>query len=155
MTAAQGAFLLAAALACTGRKAGGDRPPPPEKPRVAVVSGGREHEVVVELARTDAERERGLMFRDHLDRDQGMLFVFDEDSEHTFWMKNTLIPLDMIFIDGLGRIVGIVSRAEPLTLAPRSAPPSRYVLEVVGGWAEEHGVKVGDTVRFRGPVLGP
>jgi uncharacterized membrane protein (UPF0127 family) len=78
-----------------------------------------------------------------------MLFLFDESAEHAFWMKNTLIPLDMIFIAEDGRISGIVTRAIPGDLSPRSAGgPSRYVLEVNGGWAEAHGVAAGDRVRF-------
>jgi uncharacterized protein len=103
----------------------------------------------VELARTPEARERGLMFREKLDADAGMLFIFDESEPHAFWMKNTLIPLDMIFIDDTGRIVGVVERAEPRTLTGRSASdPNRYVLEVNGGWCAEHGVRVGDTVKL-------
>ena len=79
-----------------------------------------------------------------------MIFVFDGEEERSFWMKNTLIPLDMIFIDGLGRVVGLVERAEPLTETPRRGAPSTYVLEVAGGWAGEHGVRVGDRVALQG-----
>jgi len=123
---------------------------------VLVKSGGKLHPVQVEVARTDAERERGLMGRHRLEPGHGMLFVFETEDEHVFWMKNTLVPLDMLFIDGLGTIVGIVARAEPLTTSPRTVGrPSRYVLEVPGGWAEERGVKAGDGVRFEGPVLAP
>jgi hypothetical protein len=121
-------------------------------PRAATVvvetaSGGR-HPVSVEIARTDAERAKGLMHRRALAPDAGMLFLFDETAEHPFWMKNTRIPLDMIFIGEDGRVVGIVARAVPGDLSPRSAGPSRYVLEVNGGWAEAHGVAPGDRVRF-------
>jgi uncharacterized membrane protein (UPF0127 family) len=80
-----------------------------------------------------------------------MLFLFDETAEHAFWMKNTLIPLDMIFIGDDGRVVGVVSRTTPGSLEPRSAGgPSRFVLEVNGGWAAAHGVAPGDPVRFVG-----
>jgi uncharacterized membrane protein (UPF0127 family) len=119
-------------------------------PRVVVetAAGGR-HAVAVEIARTDAQRARGLMDRASLADDAGMLFLFEETADHSFWMKNTLISLDMIFIDEEGRVVGIVERAEPRTLAPRSVgEPSRYVLEVVGGWARARGVRAGDRVRF-------
>jgi uncharacterized membrane protein (UPF0127 family) len=110
---------------------------------------GARHAVSVELARTDAERARGLMHRRALGRDAGMLFLFDETAEHAFWMKDTLIPLDMIFIGEDGRVTGVVARAVPGDLTPRSAGgPSRYVLEVNGGWAEAHGVAPGDRVRF-------
>jgi uncharacterized membrane protein (UPF0127 family) len=127
--------------------------PSPERTRAARVivetRSGAHHAVTVELARTDAERARGLMERRELAPDAGMLFLFEETAEHPFWMKNTLIPLDMIFISDDGRISGIVARAVPGDLSPRTAGgPSRYVLEVAGGWAEAHGVAAGDRVRF-------
>ncbi len=116
---------------------------------VVETSSGARPAVAVEIARTDAERRRGLMGRERLAPDAGMLFVFDETSEHGFWMKNTLIPLDMIFIGEDGRVVGIVERAEPRSLELRTVgAPSRYVLEVNGGWASAHGVRTGDLVRF-------
>jgi uncharacterized membrane protein (UPF0127 family) len=109
---------------------------------------GERHAVSVEIARSDAERAKGLMHRKTLAPDAGMLFVFEETADHPFWMKNTFIPLDLLFIDEDGRVVGIDARATPGDLSPRSAAPSRYVLEVNGGWAEAHGVAVGDRVRF-------
>jgi uncharacterized membrane protein (UPF0127 family) len=134
------------AIACASRAP--ERPA--TTPRVVVETrAGARHVVQVELARTAAERSRGLMERTQLAPEAGMLFLFDESSEHAFWMKNTLIPLDMIFIAEDGRISGVVARAIPGDLSPRSAGgPSRYVLEVNGGWAEAHGVTAGDRVRF-------
>jgi uncharacterized membrane protein (UPF0127 family) len=134
------------AIACASRAP--ERPA--TTPRVVVETrAGARHVVQVELARTAAERTRGLMERTQLAPEAGMLFLFDESSEHAFWMKNTLIPLDMIFIAEDGRISGVVARAIPGDLSPRSAGgPSRYVLEVNGGWAEAHGVTAGDRVRF-------
>jgi hypothetical protein len=145
--------LAAAALALLLPTACASRAPdPPATPAARVVvetRGGVRHVVAVELARTDAERARGLMHRTALAPDAGMLFLFDESAEHAFWMKNTLIPLDMIFIAEDGRIAGVVARATPGDLSPRSAGGrSRYVLEVTGGWAEAHGVAAGDRVRF-------
>jgi hypothetical protein len=134
-------------------------PPPPAappraapRPSVSIESpSGRSIAVEVELARTPEEQERGLMFRERLGPASGMLFVFGDTSEHVFWMKNTLIPLDMIFIDEAEEVVGVVERAEPLTLVPRTAGvPSRYVLEVAGGFAAEHGVRKGDRARLHG-----
>jgi uncharacterized membrane protein (UPF0127 family) len=101
--------------------------------------------VVAELARTEAEHERGLMFRERLGDEEGMLFVFGAEDEHAFWMKNTLIPLDMIFVDGGRHVVGVVN-ASPGSLEPRSAGRSRWVLEVRGGWAAARGVARGDRV---------
>ena len=139
--------LLLIAVACANAK-GPDTPA--AAPRVVVeTAAGARLPVNVELARTEAERARGLMFRKSLATDAGMLFLFEESAEHGFWMQNTLIPLDMIFIDDSGRIVGIVARAEPLTTTPRTVGvPSRYVLEVNGGWSAAHGVARGDQVRF-------
>ncbi|MBI5071015.1 MAG: DUF192 domain-containing protein [Deltaproteobacteria bacterium] len=133
-------------------------PPPPTAapasavPRVIIDSpSGRSTEVTVELARTADEQARGLMFRERLAPGTGMLFLFPVAEERSFWMQNTLIPLDMIFIDDAGRVVGVVERAEPLTTALRGVgKPSRYVLEVAGGMVAERGVRAGDRVRFEG-----
>jgi uncharacterized membrane protein (UPF0127 family) len=135
------------ALSCASKKGPEASGPPP---RVIVENAaGQRHAVRVELARTDAERARGLMYRESLADDAGMLFLFDETAEHAFWMKDTPLPLDMVFIDEVGRIVGIVERAEPRTTALRTVGlPSRYVLEVNGGWTRARGVERGDRVRF-------
>jgi uncharacterized membrane protein (UPF0127 family) len=140
-----------------GACARGDRSPAPaheapaSPPRVLLESkGGRRSPVTVEIVRTEAERARGLMHRASLGTDAGMLFIFEETGDHAFWMKNTLIPLDMIFIGEDGRVTGIVARAAPGSLEPRLGGPSRFVLEVNGGWAEAHGISAGDTVRFEG-----
>ena len=83
-----------------------------------------------------------------------MLFVFDEDRNHSFWMKNTLIPLDMLFIARDGTVVGIHANATPLSTADIAVgKPSRYVLEVPGGWAARHGIAAGAQVEFRGVHL--
>jgi uncharacterized membrane protein (UPF0127 family) len=106
--------------------------------------------VALEVMNTPAARERGMMYRPALAEDHGMLFVFPEEVEHPFWMKNTLVPLDMLFIAGDGRIVGIHADAVPLSTASLSVgQPSTYVLEVNGGWAARHGVRAGDRIEFR------
>jgi uncharacterized protein len=140
------AALVVTVMGCAPNKAEPGTP----APRVVVeTAAGARHAVKVEIARTDPERARGLMNRAALAEDAGMLFLFEESAEHGFWMMNTLIPLDMIFIDEDGRIVGIVERAEPRTTTSRTVGrPSRYVLEVNGGWAAAHGVRAGDRVRF-------
>jgi uncharacterized membrane protein (UPF0127 family) len=139
------ALLLA--LACAPRPAA---EPAVAAPRVIVeTAAGARLPVQVELARTDEERARGLMNRRDLAPEAGMLFLFAESEARAFWMKNTLLPLDMLFIDDGGRVVGLIERAEPLTTSPRDpGVPSRYVLEVNGGWAARHGVRPGDRVRF-------
>jgi uncharacterized protein len=143
------ALLLAATLLSTPACAA------PSGPRVILESGGKSHRVQVELADTEAKRERGLMFRKELPEGRGMLFLFDEEGEHSFWMKDTLIPLDLIFVDSSGRVTGIVARARPLTLEPRSGGPSRMVLEVPGGWAAAHGVRAGDRMTVEGLAEKP
>jgi len=102
---------------------------------------GRPH-VDVELAKTQHDTERGLMYRRQMAEDRGMFFRLGERRVHTFWMHNTCIPLDMMFIDDDGTIVGIVENAEPLTDVSRSVgAPSTFVLEVSGGYAQRHGVR--------------
>jgi len=116
-------------------------------------AGGPETRVRVEFATDPEDQQRGLMFRRTLDPDAGMLFVFPlPERHHTFWMRNTLIPLDMIFInDGL-QVVGVVERAEPQTDTSREVSGlSRYVLEVNGGFAAEHGIGPGTRVEIVGP----
>jgi uncharacterized membrane protein (UPF0127 family) len=107
--------------------------------------------VRVEIARTQEEQSHGLMYRTSLPEDHGMLFLFPEEIDHSFWMKNTLIPLDMIFIGADGRIAGIHAKATPLSQTPISVgKPSRWVLEMNGGWAAYHGVEPGDRVGLEG-----
>ena len=97
----------------------------------------------LELAVAPHEQSRGLMFRRSMLPDWGMLFIYPRKDILTFWMKNTYIPLDMVFIDDGGTVVGVVT-AEPLTLTPRSVgKPSQYVLELVAGTAERIGISAG------------
>jgi len=101
----------------------------------------------VELADSDAEIAKGLMDRRSLDDDKGMLFVFDDEKPRSFWMKNTLISLDMIFIRSDGKVTSIYRRAQPGDLTPiPSDGPSRAVLEIKGGMADILGISVGDRV---------
>jgi uncharacterized membrane protein (UPF0127 family) len=126
-----------------------------EQPKVAITGqDGRDLIVVnVEVAATNAKRELGLMFRRHLDEQAGMIFLFKQPQHLTFWMKNTLIPLDMIFADSDGRIVGIVENAAPLSESIDAVDgDSQYVLEVNGGFCKRHGVIAGDRLRFIGFV---
>ena len=105
--------------------------------------------VTVEIARTEDERNRGLMFRRGLEDGHGMLFVFERPQVLKFWMKDVLIPLDMIFIDENYQVVDIEESAEPGSLVRRGPDsPAQFVLEVPGGWARENDIEVGSTVRF-------
>jgi len=100
--------------------------------------------VEVELVSTDREIQRGLMYRRTMPEDHGMLFKMDERREHTFWMHNTCLPLDMLFVDQDGMVVGIVEGATPLTDTTRTVGcPSSWVLEVNAGWCRRHGVRAG------------
>jgi hypothetical protein len=118
-----------------------------------IVSASGVHAFTVELAASDQERERGLMFRRELPEGQGMLFDFQHDQPVAFWMHNTYIPLDMIFIRGDGRIARIAENAKPESddLIP-SGTPVRAVLEVIGGTARQLGIKPGD--RVVGSIFG-
>ena len=101
----------------------------------------------VELALTPGEQAYGLMFVEEMPMDHGMLFVFPEPRPASFWMRNTLIPLDMLFIEADGTILNIEAQAEPQTETPRrSAGPVRGVLEINGGLAALLGIRPGDGV---------
>ncbi len=102
----------------------------------------------VELARTPAEQARGLMHRESMAAMAGMLFVYPDEREVSFWMRNTLIPLDMIFVDAEGVVVGVHAEAVPLDETPiPSGEPTLAVLEVNGGMAARLGIDVGDELR--------
>jgi uncharacterized membrane protein (UPF0127 family) len=127
-------------------------------PRVDVVLPDRTV-VHAELARTEAVRERGLMFRTDLPDGQGMLFVFDEPGRYPFWMQNCLISIDIVWLDTAGKVVQVAASVPPCRLAACDPPcastqcPSyggdelaRYVLEIPPGYAKAHGVEVGETL---------
>lgn len=112
--------------------------------RITLVANG--HEISASVAATFAERKQGLMNRKSLGENEGMLFVFPREGYHAMWMKNTLIPLGVAFIDANGVIVNIGEMA-PLSLDQHAAQkPAKYALEMNAGWFREHGIKAGDTV---------
>jgi uncharacterized membrane protein (UPF0127 family) len=103
----------------------------------------------VELARTDKEREHGLMERESMEPNKGMLFLFESDDDHSFWMKNTKLPLDLIFFNQDFVVVGVIENMEPMSRVSRSiGKPSRYVLEVNAGVVQKFGIAVGNTSEF-------
>ncbi len=118
------------------------------RPLTIDASGGETVRLQVEIADTDAERQRGLMERTALGENRGMLFIFEGEQTLSFWMKNTLIPLSVAYLDSEGRIVDIQDML-PLDETPHpSAEPAQYALEVNQGFFEEHGVEVGDTAEL-------
>jgi len=124
-------------------------PQPASGPRVIFPDG---FVVSVEVVADDELRAQGLMFRDQLRPARGMLFMFARDGDYPFWMKNTRIPLDMIWIDANRRVVGILENVPPCKVddCPTYGPGvvARYVLEVGGGEAAKHKLKVGDGLQF-------
>ena len=137
--------------------AAGAQPAPGEGGTEAldIATSSGHHPFQVEVMRTPAELERGLMYRRYMPADRGMLFDFGVEQPVTFWMKNTYLPLDMIFIAQDGRVVGIKANAEPMSerLIPSGAP-TYGVLEVNAGTAARVGLKTGDSVSasiFRHP----
>jgi len=122
---------------------------PVERLAVVTEAGGR-YVFRVELADTPASQERGLMFRRAMAADAGMLFAFGDTAMRSFWMKNTEIPLDILFVERSGRIAHIHHRAEPQSLAAiGSRVPVWAVLELNGGTAKRLGIRPGDRVEHR------
>ncbi|MBX3157149.1 MAG: DUF192 domain-containing protein [Deltaproteobacteria bacterium] len=119
------------------------------QPQVAIATPKGDVTVGVEIVATEAAIERGLMYRQHLPPDRGMLFLMGREYDWGFYMRNTLIPLDIIFITKEMTVAGIVPNAVPHDENPRHVGvPSLYVLEVNGGWAAAHEVTSGARVRF-------
>lgn len=147
-------FLLLLGACANGGKKGADTPQEKTKSQgehgvVIFEPAGRTLRISVEVVRTPAELARGLMFRKELAPMAGMLFVFPQQANQSFWMKNTYIPLDMIFVDeSTMKVVGMIENAEPMTLDSRRIDaPSRFVVEVNAGFCKEHGVTKGTAMR--------
>ena len=124
-----------------------------ETSALTIVSATGPHRFTVEVAETPAQMEQGLMFRKTMAPDAGMLFDYKTPTLATMWMRNTLIPLDMLFVDSQGRIVNIQERAVPQSLDVISAAaPVRAVIELNGGTAARLGIGPGDRVQH--PIFG-
>ena len=156
------ALSAAVALSCApssgspDRPATGDSPPPspvgrpaPTAPRAVMPDGTG---VTLELAMTPEEIGQGLMFRPSLPDDRGMLFMFEVERVPSFWMKNTMIPLDLVFLASDGVVADIIENAQPCANEPCPqyipSAPARAVLEVASGFAARHGLAVGDEIVF-------
>jgi uncharacterized membrane protein (UPF0127 family) len=154
------ALILAALLsifsACGGAAKSSTSPTPPPPPAVAtprvVLPSGTVYRV--ELARTPEEQAQGLMFRESLPERSGMLFLFSDAAPHKFWMKNTMIPLDMIWMDPSGKVIFVSADTPPCKAdpCPNYGPesPAASVLEIAGGKAAKEKVTVGSVIRFDG-----
>lgn len=119
-------------------------------PHVVVRAEGRPPLAIpVEVARTEDEQNRGLMHHHKLAANAGMIFVFRRVEQHTFWMRNTFLPLDMIFIKPDRRVLGVVENATPMTDDPRQVEgESQYVLEVNAGFASRNGIRTNTVMEF-------
>lgn len=119
-----------------------------KKPTIILKNGKT---INLQLAVTEQEQETGLMYRKSLDENSGMLFIYQDEQIRSFWMKNTLIPLDIIFIDSNNRIIDIQS-AEPCKKNPCidyiSKYPAKYVLETNQGYSEKNNISIGDKIEL-------
>ena len=157
------AILLVSSLACSTQnhhKLSDPASAPPrnsatqeqQKPQAVFEPPGRAPVLVnLEVADTEPKRNMGLMFRKHLDPNNGMIFIYDRPQDLIFWMRNTYIPLDMIFLGPDLRVVGVIENTTPLTDTPRSiGAPSQYCVEVNAGFARQNSIGPGTRVRLVG-----
>ncbi len=120
-----------------------------EQVPVLIHAGGSTYKFAAEIADTAEERSQGLMFREDLAANEGMLFLYPAAKPVSFWMKNTPLSLDLLFIGGEGRIIHVASMAVPFDTSPISSNgPAKAVLEILGGSAAQLGIKPGDLVEW-------
>jgi uncharacterized membrane protein (UPF0127 family) len=135
-------FLALAVLAAASAAA---QAPQPQLPAVDLTAGM--HRIRAEVANDMSSRMQGLMFRKAMPQNAGMVFVFEESANHCMWMKNTLIPLSVAFIDDAGAIVNIADMQPHSEQSHCAARPARYALEMNKGWFAERGIKPGAKLR--------
>lgn len=129
----------------------GSRPAATPTAKVVLEGAGGASAVTVEVVQSPGLVQKGLMYRKYLDADAGMLFLMGDVDDHYFWMKNTLISLDIMFITTDLQVAGILENMQPHdTNSKGVGKPSLYVLEVNGGYAKAHGISAGTKVRFEG-----
>lgn len=142
-------ILVAGLLACGTSDAGGGQPP---LPAVTLQVGNTA--VSAEVADSPEERELGLMFRERLAPDSGMLFVYPSERPRSFWMKNTPLPLTIAYLSASGEVVSLKDMKPQTTRPVLSGKGAMYALEMEQGWFSAHGVQVGDTISgLPGPAL--
>lgn len=146
--------LLATSCGAAGGADGSGQDPASGEPTPVTLEGEQVPirvagiEIMVEIADDEGERAKGLMFRESLPEDEGMLFVYESERPLGFWMRNTLIPLDVAYVDSQGRIVDIQTMEPRDETTHWSASDAQYALEMNAGWFEANGVRVGDLVEF-------
>lgn len=114
-----------------------------------ITSSGASVKIDIQIARTEFDRQLGLMFRKSMNENQGMLFIFPDVRVRSFWMRNTEIPLDMIFVDTSKRIINIARNTTPYSdVSYTSDGPAKYVIEVNGGFSDKHNINKGDIVNW-------
>jgi len=148
-----GVALLMMSMALAGCFFGGNKETPKNiGPAVSFNAAKGHFYFAVDIADTFEERKQGLMWRRSMGKYNGMLFIFDDEAARRFWMKNTLIPLDMIFMDKDYHVVSVVKQAQPCKKDPcdtmSSGKSAKFVLELNGGMADEMGLKEGDTAQL-------
>lgn len=121
-----------------------------DKQPLAIVTASGRHQVIVEVARTKQEQATGLMFRRSIGPDEGMIFLYPQDLEITMWMRNTYIPLDMIFVKRDGSVLRVEENTEPLSerVISSESDTARAVIELKGGSAARLGIRAGDKVEY-------
>ena len=136
---------------CAAGAALGQSPAGLAQTTLCITSGSKTRAFTVEIARTSAEQAKGMMFRTEMADNTGMIFSFPEPKAASFWMKNTVIPLDIIFVRANGTIESIAENTIPYSTDPvESGEPVAAVLELRGGLTSELGIAAGDTVRWTG-----
>ena len=138
---------------CSTSEGANDSGENPFRIPVSIAASSGEVTFQSELADAPTERNKGLMFRESMGEREGMLFLFPDEAPRSFWMRNTLIPLDMIFVRSDRTILGIVENAEPKTDTARAVEgASQFVLEINGGLSRKLGIAPGQTVTFMAPI---
>ncbi len=140
-------FIFAIALLSISFISGGKASPDSEKKSLVPLTV-KGKTIWAEVVKTEEEKARGLMFRDQLGRDEGMLFVYVQEEILTFWMKNTPLPLSIAFLDKRGKIVDLQDMTPFSPRTHASSYPAMYALEMNQGWFKRNGIKVGDTIKI-------